>query len=388
MTLPSPFYGTAMAMGSGVSGAHNPMMDQDGRVWSTSNVRPSADQPAYCKEGSDLSFAQYFPVASAGKHVVIYDPKTNKATPVDTCFGTHHLQLAEDKDNTMFFSSPGGQQFGWINSRVLAETGDVRKAQGWCPAYLDSNGDGKIDPKVDKRIGVNGYGLVFNPVDNSIWMATTGPTPGHLLRMSLGANPPVTCMAEIYEPPFNNPTMPGVFGYAPRGIDVDRRTGVIWTALSGSSHIASFDRRKCKVTRGPEATGQHCPEGWTLHTTPGPKMKGVTTDSSANFEYYNWVDQFNTSGLGENIPITAGTGSDALEAFIPQTKQWVVMRVPYPMGFYTRGLDGRIDDPKGGWKGRGLWAVYSADLMWHTEGGAGTLSKAVKIQVRPSPLAD
>ena len=33
------------------------------------------------------------------------------------------------------------------------------------------------------------------------------------------------------------------------------------------------------------------------------------------------------------------------------------MRVPYPMGFYTRGMDARIDDPKAGWKGRGIWAV-------------------------------
>ena len=196
-------------------------------------------------------------------------------------------------------------------------------------------------------------------------------------------------MAELYQPPFNNPKMPGVFGYGPRGIDVDRSTGVIWTALSGSSHMASFDRRKCKITNGPEAaTGQHCPEGWALYTSPGPKMKGVTTDSSANFQYYNWVDQFNTSGLGENIPIAAATGSDALEAFIPSTKQWVVMRVPYPLGFYTRGLDGRIDDPNGGWKGRALWATHAPDLLWHTEGGPGTLSKAVKIQIRPNPLAD
>ena len=194
-------------------------------------------------------------------------------------------------------------------------------------------------------------------------------------------------MSEIYEPPFDNPKMPGVFGFAPRGIDVDRN-GVIWTALSGSSHLASFDRRKCKVTNGPTATGQHCPEGWTLYTTPGPKMKGVTDDSSADFEYYNWVDRFNTLGLGQNIPIVNGTGSDSLEAFIPGSKKWFVMRVPYPMGFYSRGMDGRIDDPKAGWKGRGIWATYGEDLTWHTEGGVGTLSKAVKFQIRPNPLAN
>ena len=386
MTLPSPFYGTAMAMGSGVTGPHNPMMDHLGRVWATANVRPGDAQPAFCTDPKN-PYAKYFPIKAAGKHVVIHDQKTGQTMAIDTCFPTHHLQLAEDDDNTMFFSAPGGQQLGWINSRVLAETGDSQKAQGWCPAYVDSNADGKIDPAVDKRIPLNGYGIIVNPKDRSVWLASTGPTPGKIVRMTLGANPPATCMAEMYEPPFNPTSTSGPSGYAPRGIDIDRN-GVIWTALSGSGQLASFDRSKCKVTNGPQATGQHCREGWTFYTQPGPKMKGVENDSSASFSYYNWVDQFNTSGLGENIPIAASTGSDSLEALIPGTSKWVVMRVPYPLGFYTRGMDGRIDDPNGGWNGRGLWAVYAPDLMWHTEGGPGTLSKAVKLQFRPDPLAE
>ena len=32
----------------------------------------------------------------------------------------------------------------------------------------------------------------------------------------------------------------------------------------------------------------------------------------------------------------------------------IVLRVPYPLGFYAKGFDGRIDDPNAGWKGRGL----------------------------------
>ena len=48
-----------------------------------------------------------------------------------------------------------------------------------------------------------------------------------------------------------------------------------------------------------------------------------------------------------------------------------MMRVPYPMGFHSRGVDGRIDDPKAGWKGRGIYATYGADAAWHIEGGPG-----------------
>ena len=117
-------------------------------------------------------------------------------------------------------------------------------------------------------------------------------------------------------------------------------------------------------------------------------MKGVTDDSSANFLYYNFVDQFNTLGLGENIPIVNGTDSDSLEALIPDSKKWVVMRVPYPMGYYSRSIDGRIDDPKAGWKGRGLWSTSAPDLAWHMEGAAGQKPKIIHVQLRPSPLAD
>jgi hypothetical protein len=211
--------------------------------------------------------------------------------------------------------------------------------------------------------------------------------PGRLFRLELGDNPPQTCKAEVYEPPFENPTVPqSRWGFSPRGIDVTR-DGVIWTALSGSGHLASFDRTKCEVLNGPTATGQHCPEGWTLHPTPGPQMKNVVTSGSADFHYYNWVDQFNTLGLGENVPIANGTTSDALLALDPESREWVVLRVPYPLGFYSRGLDGRIDDAGAGWKGRAVWADFGTNTPWHIEGGPGTTSKMVKFQIRPDPLA-
>jgi hypothetical protein len=103
--------------------------------------------------------------------------------------------------------------------------------------------------------------------------------------------------------------------------------------------------------------------------------------------YYIWVDQFDVFGLGKNVPIATGTGSESLIAFVPESKTFVNMRVPYPMGFYHRGIDGRIDDLKTGWKGRGLWANYGQYTPWHQEGGKGQTSKAVKFQLRPDPLA-
>jgi hypothetical protein len=167
-------------------------------------------------------------------------------------------------------------------------------------------------------------------------------------------------------------------------MDIDRN-GVVWVPLA-SGHMCSFDRRKCKgPLNGPNATGQHCPEGWTFYTEPLPQLKNVTDSGSAEASYYTWVDQFDTSGLGANTPINTGNASEGLLAL--KDGKFVVMRVPYPTGFYTKWLDGRIDDPKAGWKGRGLWATVSTRAPFHMETGKGTTSKVMKFQVRPDPLA-
>ena len=397
---PSFYYGDDLLWGVGPnerSDPHNPMMDAKGRVWMTSTVR-GRQAPDWCGEGSDHPSAKYYPLSRSGRHASYFDPAAQKFVLIDTCFGTHHLQFGEDPDDTLWFSG-SGNVVAWLNTRLYDETGDERAAQGWCPKVLDTNADGEItrpwnepgeaiDPTRDTRVGGGFYGVIANPVDHTVWGAETGPFPGRLVRLDRGDNPPETCIAEVYEPPsIQNPDMdPSKTGFAPRGIDVDR-SGVIWTALSGSGHMASFDRSKCRVLNGPEATGQHCPEGWTLYPTPGPQMKGVTDPGSGDFHYYNWVDQFNTLGLGENIPIANGSGSDSLLALQPDTGEWVVLRIPYPLGFFSRGLDGRIDDPNAGWKGRGLWANYGGNFNWHIEGGKGTPSKMVHFQLRPDPLA-
>jgi hypothetical protein len=224
------------------------------------------------------------------------------------------------------------------------------------------------------------YSVIAHPTDGTIWGAVPGPLPGRIVRID-----PKTCISEVFEPPFNNPAV-AVNGYTPRGIDVDSY-GVIWTALAGSGHLASFDRRKCGTMSGPEAmTGQHCPEGWTLYRTPGPHFKGATDAIPVDMHYYNFVDRFDTLGLGLNVPLANGTNSDSLLALRPDGR-WAVLRVPYPLGFFSRGMDGRIDDPNGGWKGRGLYGNYGPNSVWHTEGGKGTLGSVVKFQLRPDPLA-
>src|SRR5207245_1226191 len=136
---------------------------------------------------------------------------------------------------------------------------------------------------------------------------------------------------------------------------------------------------------GPTATGQHCPEGWTFYPEPLPQLQGVTDRGSAEASYYTWVDQFGVLGLGKNVPINTGNGSEGL--LVLQDGKWVVLRVPYPLGFYTKWMDGRIDDSTAGRKGKELWATVSTRAPFHMEGGKGTPSKVLRFQLRPAPLA-
>jgi hypothetical protein len=417
---------------------HNPMLDSKGRVWTTSKIRPNQD-PAWCNDGSN-KYADWYPLRTSGRQASFYDPKTQKWNLIDTCFSTHHLQFDNDPNETVYFNELSGPMVGWVDSKtydqVYAQTKDEIKAEqaavGWCGQVLDTNGDGKItrpwnqlargrvtvenvlyqgdtgggapaggqagqaqaaqggrgargargepaapfDPKLDTMVSYNLYSVVPSPVDTAVW-GVSEQFPGYLVRMERGNDAPMSCKTLVFKVP--EP------GFDPRGVDIDSN-GVVWTALAASSHLASFDFRKCKDVNGPAKTdGSQCKEGWTLYETDGPKLKG--TQVPADFHYYNWVDQHNISGFGENTPFATGSNSDSLLALNTQTNQWTKFRVPYPLGFYSRGMDGRIDDPNAGWKGRGLWANYGTHFVWHIEGGKGTKGKVVHFQIRPDPLA-
>lgn len=388
--LPSPYFSAEEF--NPIDDPTNPnslTMDDRGRVWMTSGVR-SPQNPDICRAGSMNKFAEAFPVDYSDRHISFYDPKTKTFKLIGTCFRAHHVNFGYGKDRDMIFADAGSPtgangMIGWVNTKMFDETGDAMASQGWCSPYIDINGNGKFDPGVDMRVSGNPYSVQPSPFDGSVWVAYAF-YPGKIVRMTLGDNPPATCHSEVYELPFDNPALPGVRAYLPRGIDVDSN-GVVWTALAGSSQFASFDRRKCKVLSGPKATGQHCPEGWTLYPIPGPKFQGVTGQTTADWAYYNWVDKYNTFGMGNNIPIANGTNSDSLKVLEPKSGKWTILRVPYPISFYQRGMDGRIDNPSTGWKGRGLWADNGTRTPWSQETGKGQPATIVRFQLRPDPLA-
>src|SRR5262245_57045248 len=359
---------------------HNGMFDKQGRVWFAAAVR-GLENPAFCRKGSDHPSAKVFPVDRNGRQASMLDPKTMKYSFVDTCFGTHHPQFGYDADDTLWFSGTGPVA-GWVNTKVLDETGDVARAQGWHPWVLDTNGNGKVDEWTepdkaaeagkDMRIAGSGpYAVMPHPTDGSVWYTFNvfAGTAG-LIRFD-----PRTNLSEPYGIPKGGSGGRGRHNHQngrPRG--------------SGSNGtLISFDRRKCKgPLNGPTATGNHCPEGFAYHKYPGPAFEGFES-GSGEASYYTWVDHHNTVGLGENIPISTANLNDGFAAL--KDGQMVMLRIPYPLGFFAKGLDGRIDDPNAGWKGRGLWSTNGDRTPWLKEGGKGSKPRAVQIQVRPNPLA-
>ncbi len=404
---PSPYWGMEQVWDSRAN-AHTPMMDQEGRVYFTAQLRAPKNPPDYCKENSSLRAAQLFPLwkpvdrfEQNSRQVTVYDPGNKRFSFIDTCFGTHHLNFAEDENNTLWLSNNGRDDLaviGWVNTKKFWATGDAAASQGWTALIVDTNGDGQrddnynepgqpIDPAKDTRIPFGIYGVSWSPADGSVWGSSL-PFPGYVIRLDPGANPPDTALAELYKIP------PPGFGV--RGMDIDR-DGVVWTPLA-SGHIGSFDRRKCKgQLNGPGAEkGEKCPEGWAFYPLPGPAFAGVP--GAAETPYYLWVDQHNILGLGANTPIATGNQSDSLHALV--NGRVVELRVPYPMGFYTKGVDGRIDDPAAGWKGKSVWATSGNRTPFHIEavdaaipGAPGASPQAysnplvVQFQLRPDPLA-
>jgi hypothetical protein len=384
---PSAYWGDEAIWNSKTT-VHSFAMDKQGRVWAAARIR-KPQTPPWCRAGSDHPSAKLLPITQGQRGLIMYDPKTKTLTTIDTCYTWGHVNLDE---NDVLWSSfgPAGVE-GWFDTKIWDKTHDEKLAQGWTAFVLDNNGNGKrdaytepnqpADPTKDRRLNFTFYG--DSPAyDGSIWGTVQG-FPGGLGRVVPGAHPPETTLTEYYEVPWNNPKAPKQ-GFAPRGLDVDSNN-VVWTVLS-SGQLASFDRRKCKgPLNGPTATGQHCPEGWTLYDFPGPNYMGATDNGSADSAYYDFVDRFDLLGVGRDVPIATGNLSEGLLAFVDG--KFLTLRVPYPMGFYAKGMEGRIDNPTAGWKGKGIFTTYATRAPFHAEGGKGNTSKLVKFQMRPDPLA-
>ena len=383
---PSPNFGANMWKRNG--DPRSVGIDAKGRVWFALRVRDAQQQPAWCGGDHANTFGKYFPMKQSGKQVAVFDPKTEKFENVDTCFSVDHNEFSHD--NFIYYGTTGS--VGWVDMDTWDKTHDAEKSTGWCPAIIDTNGDGKItpgwtepdqpvDPMKDHRVTFGCYSIAVNEKDGSVWCSGIGSEQKRLTRITKGSNPPETCRAEIYEPP----TGQTIELMGTGGVQADSN-GVIYDGWRVSGHFTAFDRSKCKSTKDPRADGQSCPEGWTMYRNTNEPTY-ANSPYKASESYLVYTDKWDTLGLGKDAPMYSSVNTDSMELFQPSTKQFITLRVPYPLSFFARSGTGRVDNPNAGWKGKGFWSSYSTYASWHIEGGKGSLPKAVEFQMRPSPLA-
>ena len=102
-------------------------------------LREQQKQPAFCTSSSN-KFAAFHPLRGSSRQAAKYDQKTDKYEYVDTCFNADHNMF--DANNNIYFGMNGA--VGWIDVNAWDKTHDAEASQGWCPAVLDTNADGKI----------------------------------------------------------------------------------------------------------------------------------------------------------------------------------------------------------------------------------------------------
>jgi streptogramin lyase len=344
----------------GLTSSHNPMLDDKGNVWITTKVREVRDTPKWASDATvDIANGKA-PLSDrdlrSSRQLGYYSTSQDRFVLIDTAYATHHLQF--DQQGRLW-TSGDNTRLGMIDPTKLDPNHPEQTEMQAQKAFAE------IDPKTGKSDMGGGYGIVVSPVDGTIWRANYPGIFGQAPLPDLTGNyidkfDPKTQTYKRYIIPLP--------GYGPRGIDAST-DGRLWFG-TGSGHLGRFDPKT---------------EEFKYWETPGPKIKGTGKETgSADFHYYIWVDQFNALGLGKNTVMLTGTNSDSVLAFNPATEQFTLIRIPYPRGVFTRGLDGRIDDAQVGWKGRGLWVSNNTDGLVHTENRRGFISH---VQFRDNPLA-
>jgi len=297
--------------------------------------------------------------------------------------------FAEDANNTAW-TSGGGQVVGWLNTKKFLETGDEVASQGWTALILDTNGNGRrddyvepnepLDPTKDKRINAPFYSVSPAP-DGSVWGSVLS-YPGAIVRLNPGRNPPrprspniTNCRSTIAASRSRG------FRRADGHRSRRRRMGRARKRTPGEFRSAQSERPAQRPDRDRPARARGLDVLYrAVAATAGREdrrqRRGQLLHVGRSVRHL-WSREKHAHQHRQRIRRSARV----------EGRQWVILRVPYPLGFYAKWMDGRIDDPKAGWKGRGLWACVSTRAPFHMETGKGTTSKVMHFQLRPDPLA-
>ncbi len=103
----------------------------------------------------------------------------------------------------------------------------------------------------------------------------------------------------------------------------------------------------------------------------------MTEGGSADSHYYDWVDQFDTFGLGKNMPIVAGKRIRFAAGAQSADGKFTMMRVPYPMGFFAEGTGRPHRRSARRLEGQGSWTTWGTRAPFHSEGQKEAMTSKV-----------
>ena len=270
---PSPYWGSGAHLGHA---RQQPQLDvrrdRAGCGWRR-RVR-GADNPAFCKAGSDHPSAKAFPMDRAVRHLAVFDPKTKKYTFVDTCYrhAPPAVRLRRQR-HAVDERRRSGRRLA--EHEDVRPTGDAAKSQGWTALILDTNGNGKrdayvepnqpVDPTKDKRVNSPFYAVMPSPADGSIWGDAPvepgrgrAPRAGRRIRRRRRSPRSTTCRCRAS---------------ASRGGDIDSK-GVVWVSLAQRPHRQLRSPQVQGAAQRPEGDRRSLPRGLVVPQVSRSRLPG------------------------------------------------------------------------------------------------------------------
>ena len=349
------------------------------------------DDPAFLQAGLALEIRAVFPLTRATRQLAMFDPKTGKYSLIDTCFATQHLHFGFDEDDTLWTSAGGGAAvLGWLDTKKFEETGDAAKSPG-----LDAADRRRRRRRQARRLcraepaGRPDQGqAVDRPASTRSCRARRRLDLGPTVGVGFSASAARLLRSSV-------PRQRSGEDLARRDLQCRRRASVraaatstakglrLGVALLGPSRRVRPQQMQWPLT-GPNAATATSAWKAGRSTNSRAAVRGMATNS-AEPSYYIWVDRTTRWAWDRRADLDRNE-NEALTALVDG--KWSSLRVPYPMGFYHEGLDGRIDDPNAGWKGRGLWTTIGHPRRLPTRRRQGRHAGSTTSRSARNPLAD
>ena len=213
-----------------------------------------------------------------------------------------------------------------------------------------------------------------SPVDGTVW-GTIRANPGAVVRLNPGTNPPETALSEI------------LISRRPASARAAAISTVkAWSGCrSRAGHLGGFDRSDARARSTARTPPEMiCPEGSSFYNIRARALKASAITPPVELLHLGRPAQH--AGARQRRAGVHRQSQRRPGAYADEEVDHDESALPDRL--LRKGLDGRIDDPKAGWKGRGLWTSSGGRVPWHQEGGLGMTPMAVHFQIRPSPLAE